>query len=60
MLAAYSQQKWASAEARIAALKGSFDSQLDSYYDMMLNRMADLKQAQLPADWDGIYRSNTK
>jgi len=27
---------------------------------MMLNRIADLKQAQLPADWDGIYRSNTK
>lgn len=60
MLAAYSQQKWSSAEARIVALKGSFDGQLDSYYDMMLNRIADLKQAQLPADWDGIYRSNTK
>lgn len=60
MLTAYSQQKWASAEARIAALKGSFDGQLDSYYDMMLNRIADLKQSQLPADWDGIYRSNTK
>jgi len=60
MLQAYAQQQWSSAETRIAALKSSFEGQLDSYYDMMLNRISDLRQAQLPADWDGIYRSNTK
>lgn len=60
MLQAYSQQKWSSAEARIEALKGSFDSQLDLYYDMMLDRIKALRQIQLPADWDGVYRSNTK
>lgn len=60
MLKYYSEQKWSSAEARIAALRGSFNGQLDSYYDMMLNRITDLRKSDLPADWDGIYRSNTK
>jgi hypothetical protein len=60
MLEYYCQQKWASATAKIAALRGCFDGQLDHYYDMMFNRIAELKQANLPPDWDCVYRATSK
>jgi adenylate cyclase len=60
MLEYYCQQKWASATAKIAALRGCFDGQLDHYYDMMLNRITELEQANLPPDWDCVYRASSK
>ena len=56
MLDYYREQKWASALYTIENLKGEFDGKMDQYYDMMIERIGELREANLPIDWDGVYR----
>ncbi len=60
MLSLYRQQKWNDAILAVNSLKGSFNSQMDHYYDLWLERIEDMKQANLPKDWDGVYRATSK
>ena len=60
MLQCYREQKWASALKLIEDLKGEFDGQMDHYYDMMVERIGELREANLPTDWDGVYRATSK
>ena len=60
MLDYYREQKWASALHTIEKLKGEFDGKMDQYYDMMIERIGELREANLPTDWDGVYRATSK
>lgn len=60
MLAHYRKQEWDKAIDLIKDLKGSFENQMDHYYDLWLDRIEDMRNANLPADWDGVYRATSK
>lgn len=60
MLQCYREQKWASAQKLIADLQGSFDGAMDHYYEMMTQRIEELRNAQLDETWDGVYRATSK
>jgi adenylate cyclase len=60
MLDYYREQKWSSALHMIDELKGEFDGSMDVYYDMMIERIGELRTSQLPDDWDGVYRATSK
>lgn len=60
MLAAYRAQDWNTAIDLVNALKGEFDEQMDNYYDLWLERIEEMKAADLAADWDGVYRATSK
>ena len=34
--------------------------ELKKYYEAMLERIIDLQTANLPADWDGVFRATSK
>ena len=44
----------------IEKLKGEFDSNMDVYYDMMIERIGELRESNLSSDWDGVYRATSK
>ena len=60
MIDYYREQNWDKALYQIEQLKGEFDSQMDHYYDIMIERIGDLRESNLPSDWDGVYRATTK
>ena len=60
MLDYYREQKWSSALHMIEQLQGEFDGKMDHYYEMMIERIGELREANLPTDWDGVYRATTK
>jgi adenylate cyclase len=60
MLTAYRAQDWNTAIDLVNALKGEFDGQMDNYYDLWLERIEEMKAADLAADWDGVYRATSK
>jgi adenylate cyclase len=57
---AYRRQDWEQALTYIKILNGAFKGELNDYYEMMLERIAELKEANLPVDWDGVYRATSK
>ena len=60
MLAAYRAQDWNSAIDRVNELKGEFDGQMDNYYELWLERIEEMRGANLPSDWDGVFRATSK
>jgi len=60
MLADYRAQRWAAARSKVISLKGSFDGQMDNYYDLWSERIDEMAAADLPSDWDGIFRATSK
>lgn len=56
----YRAQKFDSAIAKCEILKGAFDSQMDSYYDMWIERCEYMKTQSLPSDWNGVFIATTK
>lgn len=60
MLTNYRAQDWVGAAKLCGRLKGEFDGQMDYYYNMMIDRIKDLRQANLSKDWDGVYVSTSK
>ena len=60
MMNAYRNQKFINAIDICKSLKGSFDKQMDGYYDMWIERCTEM-YANPPGDgWDMVYRTNTK
>ena len=57
---AYRRQDWENALSCIKVLKQAFKGELTEYYEMMAERIAELKSANLPDDWDGIFRATSK
>ena len=61
MLEYYRKQQWDKAAALITeALVGAFDGGMDQYYDLWLKRIEDMRAANLPQDWDGVFRATSK
>jgi adenylate cyclase len=60
MLDYYRKQEWKKAEALVETLKGKFDSKMDHYYELWIERIAEMKAANLPKDWDGVFRATSK
>ena len=60
MIDYYREQKWDQALHMIDQLKGEFDSHMDHYYDIMIERIGELRESNLPNDWDGVYRATSK
>ena len=60
MLDYYRQQKWDRAAALVDTLKGSFNGNMDHYYELWLERIEEMRGAVLPTDWDGVFRATSK
>jgi len=42
------------------SLKGEFHNKMNDYYNMWMERCEFMSNANLPEDWDGIFRATTK
>ena len=60
MLYAYRQQNWDIALLAVSQLRGHLNGQMDNYYDLWAERINEMRHANLPADWDGVFRATSK
>ena len=60
MLAQYRAQKWDKAIAMCKELTGSFDGNMDHYYEKWIDRINEMRTRDLPKDWDGTYHATSK
>jgi adenylate cyclase len=60
MIELYRQQKFDQAIKFCGDLAGRFNGAMDHYYEIWVDRCVDMKNADLPKDWDGIYRATSK
>ena len=60
MMEAYRNQKFINAIDICKSLKGSFDKQMDGYYDMWIERCTEMYTNPPGDGWDMVYRTNTK
>ena len=56
----YREQDWQAATESCSSLKDQFGGRLSEYYNIMANRIDELKGGNLPPDWDGVYVATTK
>ena len=56
----YRQQHWDLALRWLNDLRDEFNGVMADYYAMMEKRIEVLREEDLPADWDGVYRATTK
>ncbi len=60
MLEYYRKQQWDKAIALIETLKGKFAGGMDHYYELWIERIEEMRSANLPVDWDGVFRATSK
>lgn len=60
MLELYRMQQFDMAIKWCNDLKGSFNGEMDHYYELWIERCNEMKRLQLPANWDGVYRATSK
>ena len=60
MLQLYRQQKFDTAISFCKDLMGRFNGEMDHYYELWIERCEEMKNANLPENWDGIYRATSK
>jgi adenylate cyclase len=60
MLALYRQQRFDQAIKFCQDLKGRFAGEMDHYYDAWILRCEEMKNVELPPDWDGVFRAVSK
>jgi len=60
MLALYRKQKFDQAIKQCRELKGRFEGAMDHYYDIWIERCEEMKNVELPSDWDSVYRATSK
>ena len=56
----YKKQDWKFCIDAISELRGKFAGTLDSYYDIITDRIEDYKKNPPPREWDGVYVATTK
>ena len=54
LMANYRKRNWKFCEDAIEHLKGHWRGELDSFYDIMLQRIADYRLQDPGADWTGV------
>ena len=60
MLQYYREQQWDKAIDLCKELTGEFDSKMDHYYELWIERIDEMRSRDLPTDWDGTYRATSK
>jgi adenylate cyclase len=60
MLVLYRQQRFDQAIKFCQDLKGRFAGEMDHYYDAWILRCEEMKNVELPPDWDSVYRAISK
>jgi adenylate cyclase len=60
MLDNYRNQQFIFAKDKCKELIGSFDGQMDGYYEMWIERCTEMYVTPPGDNWDGVYRTNTK
>jgi adenylate cyclase len=60
MHALYKEKQFDAAAILCEELKGSFDSQMDKYYKMWIERCEFMKQQDLPDNWNGEFIAHEK
>ena len=60
MLQYYREQNWDKAIELCQELTGEFYGNMDHYYELWIERIAEMRSRNLPADWDGTYRATSK
>jgi adenylate cyclase len=60
MLQYYREQNWDKAISMCQELVGEFYGNMDHYYKLWIERIADMRTRDLPEDWDGTYRATSK
>ena len=60
MLELYRSQKFDEAIKACGLLMGQFNGEMDHYYKNWVERCSEMKQMDLPQDWDGVYRATSK
>jgi len=60
MMNAYKSQRFSVAKNMSKDLSGSFNGQMDHYYEMWIERCDDYIKSPPGADWDGVFRTNSK
>ena len=60
MLEYYRKQQWDKAIELCQELTGEFDSKMDHYYELWIERIAEMRTRDLPSDWDGTYKATSK
>jgi len=60
MLALYRAQKWDKAITMCKELTGQFDTKMYDYYELWIERIAEMRTRDLPKDWDGTYKATSK
>ena len=60
MLQYYREQQWDKAISMCQELTGEFYGNMDHYYELWIERIAEMRSRDLPADWDGTYRATSK
>ena len=60
MLSLYRQQKFDQAIKFCNDLKGRFNGAMDHYYEIWVERCAEMKSRKLPENWDGVYHATSK
>ena len=56
----YRNQYWDNALNDIKSLRNAFKGELNEYYDMMEERIEELRNSNLPSNWDGVYVATSK
>lgn len=59
MMTEYRNRNWAYCEQAIEHLLGKWGGEVDSFYDELSTRVAQLKNTKLPSDWTGIMVNTT-
>ena len=60
MLEYYREQQWDKAIAMCRELTGEFYGNMDHYYELWIERIAEMRSRNLPADWDGTFKAQSK
>ena len=60
MLQYYREQQWDKAISMCQELTGEFYGNMDHYYELWIERIAEMRSRNLSADWDGTYRATSK
>ena len=60
MLQLYRQQKFDTAIKFCNDLMGRFNGLMDHYYELWIERCEEMKNANLPEDWDGVFMATSK
>ena len=58
-LSDYRMQRWDNA-IQLAESLTTYNPELAHYYENMIERINELRNANLPADWDGVFRATSK